>query len=97
MLEGNEVDCSKSLGTFRGYDPSLDPYHLYLEDMPRKIMLIIAFDYSTDFSKEFDKFRRALIDIPRFIFGCSYLHSPELHARVFDKLLPALTSSKLVA
>ena len=55
--------------------------------MPEKIMLIIAFDYSDDFSKAFDKFRRALIDIPRFIFRFSYLHSSELHAQVFDKLL----------
>jgi len=60
-------------------------------------MLIIAFDYSADFSKAFDKFRRAVIDIPIFIFGCSYLHSSELHAQVVDKLLQALTSSELVA
>jgi len=97
VLEGNEVDCSKSLDTFRGYDPSFNPYRLYLEDMPEKIILIITFNYSTDSSKAFDKFRRALIDIPRFIFGCSYLHSSELYAQVFDKLLRALTSSELVA
>jgi len=47
VLEGNEVDCSESPGTFRGYDPSLDPCSLYLEDMPGKIMLTIGFDYST--------------------------------------------------
>jgi len=97
VLEENEVDCSKSLGTFRGYDPSLNLYRLYLEDMPGKIMLIIAFDCFADFSKAFDKFSRALIDIPRFIFWCSYLHSSELYAQVFDELLQALASSELVA
>ena len=34
MLKGTVVDCFESLGAFRGYDPSLDPYSLYLEDMP---------------------------------------------------------------
>ena len=32
VLEGNEVDYSKSTSTFRGYDPSLNPYSLYIED-----------------------------------------------------------------
>ena len=74
ILKGNEVDCSESLGTFRGYDPSLDAYSLYLEDMLGKIVLLIAFDYSTNFSKAFEKFRRGLAIIPRFVFACSYLH-----------------------
>jgi len=69
ILEGNEVDWSESPGTFRGYDPSLDPYSLYLEDMPGKIMLIISFDHSTDFSKAFEKLMRTLAVIPRFMFG----------------------------
>ena len=50
ILEGNEVDCYESPGTFKGYDTSFDSYGLCLEDMPRKIMLPIAFNYSTDFS-----------------------------------------------
>ena len=29
---------SESLGDLRGYTPSLDPYYVYLADMPRKIM-----------------------------------------------------------
>jgi len=95
--EGNEDDYSESPYTFRGYDPSLNPYSLYLEDMPRKNMLAIAFDYFIDFSKAFDKFKRALTIIPRFMFGCSYLHSSELRAQLFDKLLQALTASELVA
>ena len=68
VLEWNEVDCSEFLGTFREYDPSLDLYSMHLMDMPEKIMLTIAFDYSIDFSKTFDKFRRALTIIPGFMF-----------------------------
>jgi len=60
-------------------------------------MFTISFDHSTDFSEAFDKFRRALTITPTFMFGCSYLHSSELHAQVFDKLLRALTASELVA
>lgn len=68
IRKGNKVDCSESPGTFKGYDPSLDPYSLYLKDLPEKIMLTITFDYSTDFSKAFDKFTRAVAVIPRFMF-----------------------------
>jgi len=60
-------------------------------------VLVIAFDYSTDFSKAFDKFKRALAIIFGFMFFCFYLHSSELHAQVFDKLLQAFTTSELVA
>ena len=36
MLQGYVFDCMDSLGTFRGYDPSLDPYNLYLGICLRK-------------------------------------------------------------
>ena len=68
MLEGNAIGCVEFLGTFRGYDPSLNRYSLYLGNMLVKIMLTTVFDYSTDFFKAFDKFRRVLTIIPRFIF-----------------------------
>jgi len=97
MLEGNVFDCMQSLGTFRWYDPFLDPYNLYLGSMPAKILFTIAFNQSTDFSKACDKFRRALTIILRFMFKCSYSHSFELHAHVFDKLTRALTASELAA
>ena len=74
-LEGNAVDCVESLDTFRGYDLYLDPHILYLGNLPAKIMSTIVFDYSTNFSKAFDKFRRALTLIARFLFKCSYLYS----------------------
>ena len=87
MLEGNIIDCVEFQGIFKGYDPSLDPYSLYLGNMLEKIMQTIVFDYSTDFTKALDKFRRALTFTPGFVFKCSYLHSSELHDQVFDKLL----------
>jgi len=69
------VDSLESLYTFRGYHSSLDPYSLYLENVLEKIMLTITFDYSTDFSKAFDKFRRTLTIIP---YAClcvlTYIH-----------------------
>jgi len=63
--------------------------------MLEKIMLLSAFDFSTDFSKAFDKFKRALVIIPRCMFWCSYSHLSELHAQIYDKLLRALTASEL--
>jgi len=97
MLKGDVSDCMDSLGIFREYDPSLDPYSLYLGGMPAKIMLTTVFHFFTDFSKTSDKFKRALTIISAFLFKCSYSHAFELHAQVFDKLLRALTTSELVA
>ena len=61
-----------------------------------KIMLTTTFNFFTDFSKAFDKFRRALTIISKFLFKCSYLHPCELNAQVFDKLLRALTAFEWV-
>ena len=61
-----------------------------------KIILTTAFNFFTDFSKAFDKFRRALTIISAFLFKCSYLHPSELHAQLFDKLLRALMASEWV-
>ena len=72
LLKGNEVDCVEFLGNFRGYDTSLDPYSFYLGNLPMKILYTIAFDHSHDFSKSFDKLRRALTIISSFMFTCSY-------------------------
>jgi len=85
VLKGKLSDCIESLGTFRGYNPSLDPHSLYLRSMPLKIMLTTAFNFFTDFSKAFDKFKRALTIISAFMFKCSRLHRSELHAQMFDK------------
>jgi len=87
MLKGNVVGCVESLGIFRGYDPFLDPYNLYLENMSAKITTTTAFDYPTDFFEVVDKFRRALTIISGFIFWYSYSHSSELHGHIFEKLM----------
>jgi len=87
VLEGNMVDCVESLGNFSGYDPSFDPYSLYLGNMPVKIFFTIPFNHCTDFSKACDKSRRTLTIISRFMFKSSYSHLSELHTQVFDKLL----------
>ena len=50
MLKGNAIDKNWSLGTFGGYNPSLDPFHVYLVDLPRKITWTTFFDHSFDFS-----------------------------------------------
>ena len=68
--------CFDSLCTFRGYDPIFDHYSLYIENKYEKIMLTIAFNYSPNFSKAFDKFRRVFTTIIGFMCMCSYLHSP---------------------
>jgi len=93
MLQGDTFDCLDSLGTFRGYNPSLDPHSLYLGSMPLIIIFITAFTSFIDFSKAFDKFRRALTILFAFLFKCSYSHPSEFYAQVFDKLLWALTVS----
>jgi len=38
MLKENMLDVIWSLGTFGGYNPSLDHFHAYLVDLPRKII-----------------------------------------------------------
>ena len=35
VLKGKVSDCIRSLGTFEGYNPSLDLFHDYLLDIPR--------------------------------------------------------------
>ena len=83
MLEQNEIDCMDLLGTFRGYDPSLDPYSLYLRNMPAKILFTIAFNHSTNFSRHVINLKEHLL----------LFHN---YAQVFDKLLRALTTSEWV-
>ena len=50
-LLGRTVDDYVSLGYFRGYDPSIDPYCACLEDLPRTVMWTMLFNPSYDFSK----------------------------------------------
>jgi len=54
------LDYHWSLGTIGGHNPSLDPFHVYLVDLPKKIMCTTFLYHSFDFSKVDDKFMRAL-------------------------------------
>ena len=87
ILEGSVVDCCKSLGIFRGYDPLRDPYRPYLESMSGEIALTIAFDYSADFSQVFSEFERALTLFAPSLPVFFYSHHSELHAVMHGKLL----------
>ena len=64
--------------------------------MPGEIVLIIAFDYSADFSQVFGEFKRALTLFAQSLPVFSYSHHSELHAAMHDKLLRALTASELM-
>jgi len=88
-------DDIRSLGTFEGYNPSVDPFHNYLVDLPRKIIWTTFFNHSSDFSKAYDTIMRALpiIDVSLPVF--SYIHHSRMHARVYDKLLRALTAFEM--
>ena len=85
----------ESLGDIRGYNPSLDPYCAYLEDMPRKIEWPNFIDYYFDFSMAFDEFKRPLTSFAPSLLVSSYSHYFEMHAKVHDKLLQVLIASEL--
>ena len=94
-LKGRCLIVLDPIGTIEGYNPSLDPFHDYLVNMPRKIICTTFFDHSSDFSKAYDTIMRALtiIDVSSPVF--SYIHHSRMHARVYDKLLRSLTASEL--
>ena len=92
--QGNVSDCIRSLGTFEGYDPPIDPFPDYLVDMPRKIIWTTFFDPSSDFSKAYDTVMRALTLIAVSFSVFSYIHHSRMHAGVYDGLLRALTASE---
>ena len=97
VLKGKVFDCIKSPGTFEDYNSSLDPFHDFLVDMPRKIIWTTLFDHSSDFSMAYDTIMRALtiVDVSFPVF--SYIHHSGMHATVYNKLLRALTASELLA
>jgi len=77
----------ESIGDIKGYNPSLDPYCAYLEDVPRKIMWSTFFDHTFDFSMAFDEFKRPLTLFAVSFVMFSYSHHSEMHAITYDKLL----------
>jgi len=62
--------------------------------MPKSIVLLSLPHYFADYSKAFDKLKRALRIIIVFIFMFSYQQLFELYGQVYDKLLRALTASE---
>ena len=77
MLSRN-IDDYVLLGHLRGYDPSLGPYCVYLEDLLRKVMWTIFFNPSYNFYKAFGKVKRILIIFSVILVIAFYL--------VFSKL-----------
>ena len=55
---GGNVHGYVSLAYLRGYDPSIDPYCIWLGDLAGKIIWTTFFNPSYDFSKAFDKVKR---------------------------------------
>jgi len=84
-----------SLGYLRGYDPSIDPYCVSLEDLPRKITWTTFFNPSYDFSMIFDKVKRMLNVFGTILVITAYLLFSKLWSQVFDKILLVLTMSDL--
>ena len=98
-LQENVSKLSRSLGN-RGYNPSIDPYHCYSEDMPLSIILSSLPHYSVDYFKTFDKLKSALCISIAFTF--SYLHFCKMYeleckmcAQEYDKLVRAPYASTL--
>jgi len=92
--KGKVFNVIGSLGTFDGYNTSVDPFHDYPVDLPEKILWTNFFEYSFDFSNAYDKLKRALTFIDLIISVFSYIHFFEMHAIAHDKLLRASTRSK---
>jgi len=68
---GGNVNNFASLGCFSGFNTSLDPYYMYLEDL--KIMWIIFFNPSYDFSMAIDDVKRIPILFSVVFIITSYL------------------------
>ena len=96
MLGGN-VDDYVFLDYFRGYDPSIDPYCVCLEDPPTKIMWTTFFNHFYDFYMAIDKVKRIFIIFGVILVISSYLLFSNLWSPEFDKLLRALTVSDFMS
>ena len=94
QVEGRANGFDRSIGNYRRYNRFINSYYFYVEDMPKSIVLSSLPYYSIDYSKAFDKLKRALCIIIVFVFMFSYKHLFELHEQAYDKLLQALTASE---
>jgi len=68
-----DVHDYASLGCFRGYDPSIDPYCICLEDLPKKIMGTTFFNPFYEFSMGLDRVKRILNFFDVILVISSYL------------------------
>jgi len=94
---GGNVDDYVSLGYFRGYDPSIGPYCVCLEDFPRKITWTTFFNHFYNFFMGFDKVKRILNPFGVILVGASYLVFSNFSSQQFDKLLHVLTAFDLMS
>jgi len=95
-MPGGNVDDYVSLGYFKGYDSSIFPYYVRLEDLPKKVMWTTFFNTSYDFSKDFYEVERILVFGVTLVIS-SYLVFFRLWSQEFDKLLGMLTASDLMS
>ena len=92
---GGKGDDYVSLGYFRRYDPSIDPYYVCLEDLSRKITWTTFFNSSYDFSKAIDKVKRMFDIFGVILVIASYFLFSNLWSQELDKLLRALMAFDL--
>jgi len=94
---GEKVDNFVSLGYLRGYNPSIDPYCVSLEHLPRKITWTTFFNPFYGFSMGFNKAKRIFVLFGVILITAFYLIFSKLWSQEFDKLLHALTASNLMS
>ena len=87
-LDGSLDNCSR-------YNPSIDSHYFYPKDMFRNIILSSLPHYFADYSKAFDKIKRALHISVVFILMFSCLHFLKMYVQEYDKLVTALIASTL--
>ena len=95
VLDGS-VDDYVSLGNFKGSYPSIDPYCVYLENLPRIVMWTTLFTPSYDFSKAIDKVKRILVVFGVVFVIASYILFSKLWSQEFDSLLRVCIAFNLV-
>ena len=77
QLKGRADEFDKSVGNYKWYNPLIDPCCLYLATYLRNLL----FHYFYDFSKTFNKLKRALAIIGTFLVVSSYLHLFKMHVQ----------------
>jgi len=94
-MPGGNANNFVTLGCFNGFNLSLDPYCMYLEDLPTKITWTTVFNPLYDFSIAIDKVKRIPILCGVVFIIAFYLLFSKLWSQEFDKLMRALTASNL--